>query len=127
MDVRRIVIAGLLLAACPEPGVAEPATLSTIEAEIFAKSCTFSACHKGASPAGGLGLEGSTHAKLVDVTATGTAATLVVPGDPDASYLLEKLTASAPTAGDPMPPGAPLPAAKLEMVRSWIEAGAADD
>lgn len=124
--MRRRVIVLLALAACGEPSPAAPATLSEIEAEIFVKSCTFSACHKGAAPAGGLSLEGGTHAKLVDVAAVGTMATLVVPGDPDASYLMEKLTAM-PAVGDPMPPGAPLSSAKIEMIRGWIEAGAADD
>lgn len=133
MDMRRLGQLIVLLApiACGGDGTGDeagaPATLTEIEAEIFARSCTFSACHKGASPAGGLGLEGATHDKLVDIMATGAAKPLVVPGDPDGSYLYEKLTATTPTAGDPMPPGAPLSADKLEKVRSWIAAGAADD
>lgn len=133
MDMRRhLILLALALPACGDSGAGDEAgtpaaTLTEIEADIFAKSCTFAACHKGASPAGGLNLEGMTHDKLVDVMATGTAKPLVVPGDPDGSYLYEKLTATMPTAGDPMPPGAPLSEAKLEMVRSWIAAGAADD
>lgn len=128
MDVRRSLLSlGMMLAACGDSGGAEPATLSEIEAEVFAKSCTFGACHKGAAPAGMLNLESDTHKKLVGVMATGVSTPLVVPGDPEGSYLFEKLTASIPANGDPMPPGAPLSAAKIEMVRSWIEAGAADD
>ena len=133
MDVRRhLILLALVLAACGDNGSgdeagAPTATLTELETEIFAKSCTFAACHKGASPAGGLNLEGMTHAKLVDVMATGVPRPLVVPGDPEGSYFYEKLTATMPAVGDPMPPGAPLSATKLEMVRSWIAAGAADD
>lgn len=50
----------------------------------------------------------------------------VVPGKPDESLLLLKLTAA--TCGDRMPLGGdPLTANQLEMVRSWIASGAKDD
>lgn len=53
--------------------------------------------------------------------------TLVVPGDPDSSLFLQKLS-PAPPCGNRMPlGGAVLPDAVLEMVRTWIEAGAKDD
>jgi hypothetical protein len=50
----------------------------------------------------------------------------VVPGQPEQSLLLSKLMGA--TCGDRMPLGGdPLPAAQLEMIRSWIAAGAKDD
>jgi hypothetical protein len=53
--------------------------------------------------------------------------TLVVPGEPDSSLFLQKVTASPP-CGDHMPLGGdPLPVDQVEMIRSWIAAGAMDD
>jgi hypothetical protein len=52
---------------------------------------------------------------------------LVVPGDPEASLLYQKLSEPSP-CGSRMPlGGALLSAAQREMVRSWIAAGAKDD
>jgi cytochrome c5 len=56
---------------------------------------------------------------------------LVVPGKPEESFLIEKITRTdldPATEGVPMPrKGAPLTADELETVRSWIAAGASDD
>ena len=38
-------------------GCAKPPPLSQIEQTIFTRSCQFSACHQGGSPAGGLNLQ----------------------------------------------------------------------
>jgi len=49
----------------------------------------------------------------------------VVPGDPERSFLLRKLTALGPGEGSLMPRDAPrLSDADIELVRAWIEAGA---
>lgn len=55
--------------------------------------------------------------------------TLVVPGDPDGSLLVEKLEAardgSADVCGDPMPGlGEALPEGRIDAIRDWIAAGA---
>lgn len=54
--------------------------------------------------------------------------TLVVPGDPMASYLFQKLTSSAPCSGLQMPRGElgsePLPACVVELISAWIAEGA---
>jgi hypothetical protein len=54
--------------------------------------------------------------------------TLVVPGDPSASYLYQKLTSAHPCSGTQMPAGEfgpqPLPACVVALVRDWITAGA---
>jgi hypothetical protein len=116
------LIALLLVAAgC---GAKAPATLGEIERGVFARSCVFSACHKGASPAGGLGLDAPTYNKLVGKAATVSGRTLVIASDPDGSYLMEKLRSQRPAAGTRMPPTDALDADSIEMVRSWIADGA---
>jgi hypothetical protein len=55
--------------------------------------------------------------------------TLVVPGNPDASYLYQKLSSSHPCSGQQMPLAAeifsnPLPDCVVALVRAWIAAGA---
>jgi len=100
-----------------------PATFATIERQVFGISCATVSCH-GAAASGGLTLEvGSAYANLVGVPATNPAAHTagllrVVPGDPDASFLLDKLTGMlTPDEGDPMPRvGGPLPAARVDLV-----------
>ena len=52
----------------------------------------------------------------------------IVPGDPDASYLLQKLTLDTPLEGTRMPNGlAPLSASQIDLVRRWIQEGAVQD
>lgn len=45
---------------------------------------------------------------------------LVVPGDPDGSYLFRKLVDPAPACGLQMPRGTPLPDSDVQAVRDWI-------
>jgi len=54
---------------------------------------------------------------------------LVVPGDPGASYLYQKLSSATPCAGQQMPIAQeifsnPLPDCLVALVRAWIAAGA---
>jgi hypothetical protein len=90
-------------------------------ATIFAQTCVKAGCHDANAPAGGLDLSvADLEARLVGV-ASGTCAgeVLVVAGDPDASFLVEKLSAQ-PDCGLPMPVGAPLPGEQIECVRDWV-------
>jgi hypothetical protein len=68
------------------------------------------------------------YASLVGVKSTESALNRVEPGKPDDSYLVRKIEgthAAAGGTGDRMPAGGgPLPAAKIEMIRAWIEQGA---
>jgi hypothetical protein len=106
-------------------------TLASLNENYFSKSCTFGSCHS-ASKAGGLDLTGDIHAALVNVPAVfaGAAANgkiLVVPGDPDNSYFLQKLEGPDAGEGGIMPLGAqePMdPACRIKMVRQWIADGA---
>ncbi len=132
LGARAIALALGVLGGCDGGDPAEPAppTFTEIHERVLQASCVFATCHKGGpSPAGDLSLErDEAYASLVDVPSSAAAGRVrVVPGDPDASYVLEKITASAPAAGEPMPPDAPLEADRIELLRAWIEAGAADD
>jgi hypothetical protein len=133
--------AGALLAALGAGcGTPAPATFTDIYAVMFPLGthgqCNY--CHS--VPAneisnGRLGM-GETRAEAyaalvgrgsMSARCGGGGARLVVPGDPNASLLYLKLSA-APACGDRMPQGAsPLTAAQVEMVRSWIAAGAPND
>jgi hypothetical protein len=109
--------------ADPSAVPAAAATLPEIERAVFAPSCTFSACH-GRSGAAGLVLEGSDlRERLLQ--------RLVVPGDPEASWLYQKIARCTPiNAGGiestHMPLNAPflLDDGLVAMVREWIAAGA---
>ena len=91
-------------------------------------------CHKGGSPDGNLSLstKATAYAELVSVKAEGSACrtggkTRVVPGDPEASLLVEKLK-PGPSCGLRMPQGGKqFTADELATVTSWIAAGANDD
>ncbi len=113
------------------PGCNIAPTLESLNENYFAKSCNFGSCH-GAGKAGGLDLTGDTHAALVNVPAVfpGAAANgkvLVIPGDPDNSYFLQKLEGPDASEGAIMPFGAqePMdPGCRIKMVRQWIADGA---
>jgi len=134
---RRLIACALALvstgAACDDGGSGDeaPPTFQELRAEVLTPACVFQACHKsGASPAGMLNLEGeddAVHMRIVDAPATVTGRVLVVPMDPDASYLFEKLVSDMPAVGTQMPMTGPLEDYRIEMVRAWIEAGAAND
>ena len=89
--------------------------------------CLASACHGGANPSVGYSL--ATHASSFD---PGSGATLLgmcplVPGDPDASYLIEKI-GSLPRTGRQMPDRRPpLSDEEVQLFVTWILEGAADN
>jgi hypothetical protein len=99
--------------------------------QVFPLSCAnFTSCHQGQRPASSLDLtRARAFAQLVGAPAISVAGwTRVVPGDPEASYLLVKLGAVDGPLGERgtfMPPGGvPLCTGKVGAVRRWIEAGA---
>lgn len=107
-----------------------PPTFSELHERVLQPSCVFATCHQqGASAAGMMALDRDVaHASLVDASAVAAPGRIrVIPGDPEQSYVMEKVTSAMPTAGEQMPPDAPLEAERVELIRAWIEAGAADD
>ena len=93
----------------------------SIESEIFGKRCATSGCHTGFAPSGELDLGAANlFARLENHPATSGGA-LLVPGDPKASVIFQKISATPPF-GDRMPPiGATLDDKTIDCVRRWIE------
>lgn len=114
-------------------GTAAKVAMADVQA-IFDARCVL--CHD-ASKLGlpsfpGLPLTtGASRAALVNQAASETCGgTLVVPGNPNQSYLIQKLTDATPCSGAPMPrpfevgPQNPLTADQIGTITSWIAAGA---
>ena len=93
--------------------------------EVFAVSCAFSGCHSGGEPAAGLSLEGYFAGRIVGVASEQRSGFLLVdPGNPDESYLLMKVRGDDEIISQQMPPGNPLSAEQVEIIRAWIASGA---
>jgi predicted small lipoprotein YifL len=123
----------LTLAACgggggnpapPMTGLAP--TLDSIQANVFSVNCAISGCHGGAGAQQGLRLDpGFSAGNLINVASPRDANLIrVVPGDPDASFLIQKLDGTQ-TLGVRMPDGGPyLTTATINVIRQWIQDGA---
>jgi hypothetical protein len=96
-----------------------------IQDTIFTPVCT--ACHVGAGAPQGLRLDaGNSYALLVNVASAEAPGTMRVnPGNPNASYLVQKIEGTA-AVGVRMPANGPpyLPQDRIDLVRRWIAAGA---
>jgi hypothetical protein len=106
-----------------DSGTLQP-TFQSIQDRVFTPVCT--GCHAGASAPLGLRLnEGSSYALLVNASSVEVPALRrVQPGNPDASYLIQKLEGTA-AVGSRMPLNQPpLPAATIAVIRQWIANGA---
>ncbi len=109
-------------------------TLTNIEDQVFSVSCAFSSCH-GDAAAAGLSLVGDdVHASLMEhQVASPTDMPLVDPGNPEGSWLYQKVARCAPeSAAGPashMPLNSPtlLDPEVVAMLRVWIEDGAQDN
>ena len=102
---------------------------SQIQANVFTPTCATTGCHFGAGAPQGLRLDAaSSFALLVGVASTEESSVLrVAPGDPNNSYLIQKLEGTA-SSGEQMPLNAPaLPQATIDVIRQWIGDGAIDD
>lgn len=88
---------------------------------VFEVACT-TGCHSDVVPSAGLDLLTDAHAATVLVPAS-AGGYLVVPGDPDASVLLQRM--KDPTR--PMPPQGLVDPLFALVVEGWIAAGAPDD
>jgi hypothetical protein len=106
-------------------GGAVTADFQSIQDNVFTPIC--SACHVGANAPQGLRLDAaSSYALLVGVPSSESPSLLrIKPGDPDNSYLVQKIEGLA-AVGARMPFGqAPLPQATINAIRQWVSDGAA--
>jgi|WetSurMetagenome_2_1015567.scaffolds.fasta_scaffold84877_2 hypothetical protein len=92
---------------------------------LFTKKCANTSCH-GADKSGGMQLtKGMAYANIVNVKSTEEPQFMrVKPGAPDSSYLVLKIEGHQ-KVGMRMPlVGGPLSDKQIQIVRSWIQAGA---
>ena len=102
-------------------------TLASIQANVFNPSCIV--CHGGANAPQGLRLDvANSFTNLVGVASRQDSSFLrVMPGNPDLSYVIQKLEGTA-SVGEQMPLGGPpVPQATINFVRQWITDGALPD
>jgi hypothetical protein len=123
--------------AGPSPSL-QP-TFSSIQHEIFETTDTAgraacTQCHSdagGRNPSGGMNLRHDlAYATLVGVAVREKpGAVRVIPGEPENSYMIQKLEGSPGIAGERMPrTGGPyLTAGHVEIIKRWIELGAKND
>lgn len=110
------------------PGAFGP-NFSEIQANIFTQNCATTGCHFSAGAPQGLRLdEANSFGMLVGVASSEVPSILrVAAGDPDNSYLIQKLEGSA-SVGAQMPLNAPaLEQFSIDVIRQWITDGAVDD
>ena len=109
------------------PGIPLGPTLDAIQANVLTPNCAISGCHIGATAPLGLRLdEGNSFALLVSVPSVQVPALFrVAPGDPDVSYLVQKIEGTA-AAGGRMPLNGPpfLAQTTIDVIRQWIADGA---
>ncbi len=108
-----------------DSGALQP-NFQSIQDRVFTPLCT--GCHAGAAAPLGLRLDaGVSYAMLVSAPSVEVPALLrVQPGNPDASYLIQKLEGTA-AVGARMPLNGPaLPPDTIAVIRQWITDGAAD-
>ena len=132
-------LAALLLAAAPlgpagcgagsgdnaPPAGLQP-TLASIQDNVFTVNCAVSGCHGGAGAQQGLRLDpGFSAGNLINVHSPQDSNLIrVLPGDPDGSFLIQKLDGTQ-TVGSRMPDGGPyLTTATINVIRQWIQDGA---
>jgi len=112
----------------PPPGTGFNPVFSEIQSNVFTPTCASSGCHSGANPQANLNLEAAnSFAMLVGIASDQVGGIQRVnPGNPDNSYLIQKLEGNA-SVGGVMPPSGMLPQADIDTIRQWITAGALDD
>src|ERR1700756_5156701 len=91
---------------------------------IFDANCV--SCHQAGAAPQGLVLEsGKSYMAIVGRPSTESRLKLVVPSEPNSSYVLAKVTGSQVASGgkgERMPLGSTLPAEDIETIRAWIAA-----
>jgi hypothetical protein len=103
------------------------ASFDSIQDHVFTPFCT--GCHSGAAAPLGLRLDaGASYALLVNASSVEVPSlNRVQPGNPDSSYLVQKLEGTAAVGGRMPLDQPPLPQSTIAVVRQWIAEGAVAD
>ena len=119
-----VVVSSTTTSSVPGGGV----SLEVLQSSIFTPKCAFLGCHDAITRSEGVDLSGAEESfnTLVGVPSVCGARIRVVPGEPEASYLLDKVGAGDEVpCNDIMPLGAPrLDDAEVDLLRTWIAQGA---
>jgi len=110
----------------PPPLTGLQPTLASIQDNVFTVTCAVPGCHGGVGAQQGLRLDpGFSAGNLINVPSPRDSNLIrVVPGDPDASFIIQKLDGTQ-TLGVRMPDGGPyLTTATVNVIRQWIQNGA---
>lgn len=132
--MRSFLLALPLIAACDDYVLLNPGSTDTAVPadgwcgvqQIFHDDCI--TCHSTSGALGDLDLETDPYTALVGVPAAADGAlTLVIAGDPDNSFLVQKIEGTqGASLGGQMPAGTPLPQSSIDLIRKWITDGASD-
>jgi hypothetical protein len=99
-------------------------TFESIQQNVFTPIC--SVCHQGATAPLGMRLTADvSYAMIVNVDSV-EVPTLrrIQPGDPNVSYLVQKIEGRAAVGGRMPLNGTPLPQATIDVIRQWVASGA---
>jgi len=112
-----------IISECPDDTSQEvKSNFSSIQQDVFSKSCALSGCHTGAFPAAGLNLtSGSAYPNIVNKEAFG-GVFYVKPGNSAESYLFDRINSTS--AATVMPPTGRLPQNVIDSIKLWIDSGA---
>jgi hypothetical protein len=99
-------------------------TFASIQQNVFTPICT--QCHAGASAPLGLRLdEASSYAAIVNTASVEVPGLRrIQPGNPDSSYLIQKIEGRAAVGGRMPLNQAALPQATIDVIRAWVTQGA---
>jgi hypothetical protein len=111
-----LLVPFLLLTASSQSAGQRTVDYATDIEPIFRSSCY--SCHGGEKPRAGLRLDTKAGA-----LAGGASGQIIVPGNSQASPILERLLATEKSRRMPFG-GSPLPAQTVELIRTWIDQGA---
>lgn len=123
-----VTMTGALGAGCAQqPNTLEPTTESLVR-NVFLPTCGTSGCHSQPEPQQGLDLSSADGLMRTAIgrpptigSAAGRYPAIIVPGDPDASFLIAKITLPGADDGVPMPPtDYMLTEEAVATVRAWI-------
>jgi len=115
---------------CPTGGAGGGGTVSyaaDVRPLLQQSGCLDTGCHGGAFPSSGYSVGTYESTFVQGIEARALDACPVTPGDPDASFLVEKLLPS-PRLGSRMPSSRPpLSDQQIDLIRTWISEGAHDN